>query len=85
MCGAGSCGSKIQPVFFIGVPAVLGPYTILVEASKDLDVEIAIAKGALARAYKALQELKVNKQQILSASTVPMIPSGGPLLTGLIP
>ena len=55
------------------------------KASKDLDAEIASAEEALARAHKALQELKVKKQQILSSSTVPTIPSGGSLLIGLIP
>ena len=31
------------------------------KVSKDLDVEIAVAEDAFARAHKALQDLKVKK------------------------
>ena len=55
------------------------------KVSKDFDAEIAAAKKALACAHKALQDLKVKKQLVLSSSTVPAIPLGGSLLTGLIP
>uniref|UniRef100_A0A7N2KLD9 PGG domain-containing protein n=1 Tax=Quercus lobata TaxID=97700 RepID=A0A7N2KLD9_QUELO len=55
------------------------------KASKDLDADIVAAEEALARAHKALQDLKVKKQLVLSSSTVPAIPSGGSLLTGLMP
>ena len=53
------------------------------KASKDLDVEITAVEEALTRAHKALQDLKVKKQLVLSSS-VPAIPSKGSLLTGLI-
>ena len=53
------------------------------KASKDLDVEITAVEEALTRAHKALQDLKVKKQLVLSSS-VPAIPSEGSLLTGLI-
>ena len=53
--------------------------------SKDLDVEIAATEEALASAYKVLQDLKLKKQRFLSSSPVPVIPSGGSLLDGLIP
>ena len=55
------------------------------KVSKDLDVEIVVAEEALARAHKILQDLKVKKQQFLSSSPAPTIPSGGSLLAGLIP
>ena len=55
------------------------------KVSKDLDVEIMVAEEALARAHKILQDLKVKKQQFLSSSPVPTIPSRGSLLAGLIP
>jgi len=55
------------------------------KVSKDLDAKIAAAKKALARAHKALQDLKVKKQLVLSSSTVPTILSRGSLLTDLIP
>ena len=40
------------------------------KASKDLDIEIVATEEALARAYKALQDLKVKKQLVLSSSTI---------------
>ena len=55
------------------------------KVSRDLDAKIAIAKEALARAHKALQDLKVKKQLFLSSSIVLAIPSGCSLLIGLIP
>ena len=55
------------------------------KVSKDLNVEIVAAEEALARAYKALQDLKVKKQLVLSSLTVLAIPSGGSLMTGLMP
>ena len=55
-----------------------------VDFSKDLDVEIVAVEEALARAHKALQDLKVKKQLVLSSSIVPTIPSEGSLFTGLI-
>ena len=55
------------------------------KVSKDLDVEIAAVEEALARAHKVLQDLKVKKQLVLSSSTIPAIPSGGTLMTGLMP
>ena len=53
--------------------------------SKDLVAEIAATEKALASAYKVLQDLKLKKQRFLSSSPVPVIPSGGSLLDGLIP
>ena len=55
------------------------------QSSKSIDVEIATAKETLARTHKVLQDLKVKRQRILSASTVPVIPPDGSLLAGLIP
>ena len=40
------------------------------KASKDLDTEIAATEEAVARAHKALQDLKVKKQLVLSSSTI---------------
>ena len=40
------------------------------KASKDLDIEIVATEEALARAHKALQDLKVKKQLVLSSSTI---------------
>ena len=55
------------------------------QSSKSIDIEIAAAEETLARAHKVLQDLKVKRQRILSASTVPVIPSDASLLVGLIP
>ena len=55
------------------------------QSSKSMDIEIAAAEETLARAHKVLQDLKVKRQRILSASTVPVIPPDGSLLAGLIP
>ena len=55
------------------------------QTSRSIDVEIAVAEETLAHAYKALQDLKVKRQRILSSSTVPVIPPDGSLLAGLIP
>ena len=54
------------------------------KASKDLVVEIVATKEVLAQAHKALQDLKVKKQQVLSSSTVPAVSLEGFLLAGLI-
>ena len=54
------------------------------QTSKSIDVEIAVVEETLARAHKALQDLKVKRQKILSSSTVPVIPPDGSLLAGLI-
>ena len=51
----------------------------------SIDVEIAVAEETLARAHKVLQDLKVKRQRILSASTVPVISPDASLLAGLIP
>ena len=55
------------------------------QTSKSIDVEITDAEETLAHAHKALQDLKVKRQRILSSSTVPVIPPDGSLLAGLIP
>ena len=55
------------------------------QASKDLDAEIVAAEEALARAHKALQDLKVKKQPDLSSSTVLAISPESSLLASLIP
>ena len=54
------------------------------KASRDLDAKIAAAEEALARAHKALQDLKVKKHLVLSSSIVPTIPSRSSLLTSLL-
>ena len=54
------------------------------KASKDLDTEIVATEEVLACAHKALQDLKVKKQLVLSSSTVHAIPSEGSVLAGLI-
>ena len=55
------------------------------QLSKSIDIEIAAAEEALARAHRVLQDLRVKRQRILSASTVPVIPPDASLLAGLIP
>ncbi|KAL0003623.1 hypothetical protein SO802_011184 [Lithocarpus litseifolius] len=55
------------------------------QASKSIDVEIAAAEEALARAHKVLQDLKVKRQRVLSSSAVPAISLDSSLLTSLIP
>jgi len=50
-----------------------------------LDVEIPVAKEALARAHKVLQDLKVKRQGVISSPTVPAISPNNSLLAGLIP
>ena len=64
---------QVQFVFFAGSFVPTGPH-----------VEIAVAKETLARAHKALQDLKVKRQRILSSSTMPIVPPDGSLFTGLI-
>ena len=54
------------------------------QASRSIDAEIDVAEEALARAHKALQDLKVKRQRILSSSAVPVISPDGSLLAGLI-
>lgn len=55
------------------------------KALRDLDAEIVAAEEALAHAHKALQDLKVKKQLVLSSPTALAIPPEGSLLIGLIP
>ena len=55
------------------------------QASRNIDAEIAVAKEALAYAYKVLQDLKVKRQRILSTPTIPATSPDGSLLAGLIP
>ena len=55
------------------------------QSSKSIDIEIAAAEEALARAHRVLQDLKVKRQRILSASIVPVISPDASLLAGLIP
>ena len=55
------------------------------QASRNTDAEIAVAKEALAYAYKVLQDLKVKRQRILSTPTIPATSPDGSLLAGLIP
>ena len=54
------------------------------QASRSIDAEIAIAEEVLARAHKALQDLKVKRQKVLSSSVMPTISQNGSLLAGLI-
>ena len=54
------------------------------QASRTIDAEIAAAEEALSRAHKALQDLKVKRQRILSSSAVPVISPNSSLLAGLI-
>ena len=54
------------------------------QASKSIDAEIATAEEALTRAHKALQDLKIKRQRILSSSAVPVISPDSSLLVGLI-
>ena len=55
------------------------------QSFKSIDTEIAAAEEALAPAHKALQDLKVKRQRILSSLTVPVISPDASLLAGLIP
>ena len=50
----------------------------------SIDAEIAAAEETLARAHKALQDLKVKRQRILSSSAMPIISPDSSLLVGLI-
>ena len=54
-------------------------------ASRNIDVEIATAEEALARAHMVLHDLKVKRQKVLSSSVVPAISPDNSLLTSLIP
>ena len=54
-------------------------------AFRSIDVEIAAAEEALARAHKVLHDLRVKRQRVLSSSAVPAISPDSFLLTGLIP
>ena len=54
------------------------------QASRSIDAEIATAEEVLACAHKALQDLKVKRQKILSSSAVPAISPDGSLLADLI-
>ena len=54
------------------------------QASRSIDAEIAAAEEALARAHKALQDLKVKRQGILSSLAVLVISLDGSLLACLI-
>ena len=49
------------------------------QASRSIDTEIATAKEALSRAHKALQDLKVKRQRILSSLAMPVISPNGSL------
>ena len=55
------------------------------QTSMSIDAKIAIAEETLAHAHKALQDLKVKRQRVLSSSTVLVIPPNGSLLVDLIP
>ena len=54
------------------------------QASRSIDAKIAAAEEALAHAHKALQDLKVKRQRVLSSSAVPTISLDDFLLDGLI-
>ena len=54
------------------------------QTSRSIDAEIAVVEETLARAHKALQDLKVKRQRILSSSIVPVIPPDVSLLASLI-
>ena len=58
------------------------------KVAKDLDVEITVAKEALARAQKVLQDFKTKKQQalfFLNYFLYPYNSSEGSLLASLMP
>ena len=54
------------------------------QASRSIDAEIATAEEVLACAHKALQDLKVKRQRVLSSSAMPTISPDGSLLADLI-
>ena len=54
------------------------------QASRSIDAEIAAVEEALARAHKALQDLKVKRQRIFSSLAMPIISPDDSLLAGLI-
>ena len=54
------------------------------QASRSINAEIVAAEEALARAHKALQDLKVKRQRVLSSSAMPAVSPDGFLLAGLI-
>ena len=55
------------------------------KASKDLDAEIVAAEEALACAHKVLQDLKIERQLVLSSPTTSAVPPKSSLLASLIP
>ena len=55
------------------------------KASKDLDAEIVAAGEALAHAHKVLQDLKIERQLVLSSPTTSAVPPKSSLLASLIP
>ena len=77
--------AKFNLYFLLEYLRSLAHMLFQMKVSKDLDAEIAVVEEALTRAHKALQDLKVKKQLVLSSSIVIAIPSGDSLLTGLIP
>lgn len=83
--GTGSRGGQVQYIFLARVLAILSHMLFQRKVSKDFDVKIAAAEEALAHAHKALQDLRVKRQLVLSSSIVLAISSEGSLLTSLIP
>ena len=71
--GAGSHRSQVQSILFAGVFVFLNPHAIPETGLQECYAEIAAAEEALACAHKALQDLKVKRQLVLSFSTVPAI------------
>ena len=51
----------------------LSPHAIPETGLQECYAEITVAEEALAHVHKALQDLKVKKQLVLSFSTVPAI------------
>ena len=76
---------QVQLSFLLNHLYLLARMLFQRQTSRSIDAEIAVVEETLARAYKALQDLKVKRQRILSSSTVPVIPPDGSLLAALIP
>ena len=70
--------------FFLDHLCLLARVLFQKQASRSIDAEIAVAEETLAHAHKALQDLRVKRQRILSSSVVPIIPPDGSLLAGPI-
>ena len=76
--------AKFNLSFFLDRLRLLARVLFQRQASRSIHVEIAVVEEVIARAHKALQDLKVKRQKVLSSSAMPAISPDGSLLAGLI-